>query len=343
MSRERRADFIRAKVPQARVDRMWEGTLLAEARLRQRGRVLPLASAAGVIAAAAACYVLVLGNRESPLHVVERPAEVLESPRQMTLPDGTALRLDASSRAEVLAASPEGVRVRADRGKVDFDMPEGKARRVLVLAGLFEIEAHETRFSVERSERRVVVQVERGVAEVRDGDHQLLASLHAGQSWTSEESSQPAPADSSAQPAPSVKPKAVSSAVAESAHERSARRLFEQADGARLAGQSAKAAALFDQLRKRYPDDPRAGYAAFQVGRIELDTLGRPRAAAQAFAFAMNHPGPGFFQEDAEARYVEALARAGDVAACRRAREAFLARHPRSAHAQRIGATCSGP
>ena len=110
----------------------------------------------------------------------------------------------------------------------------------------------------------------------------------------------------------------------------------------RVAGRSKDAAAAFEQLRRRY-QDPRAGYAAFELGRIELDALGNPRAAAEAFAFAVAHPGPGFFREDAEAGQVEALSRAKDENACRRARDAFLARHPTSAQVARVAKQCNGP
>src|SRR5690606_15051332 len=87
--------------------------------------------------------------------------------------------------------------------------------------------------------------------------------------------------------------------------------LLARASEARAAGQTKDAAAALEQLRREHPQDERAGYAAFLLGRIQLDALGDARGAVESFGFAVAHPGSGFFVEDAEARLIEALARAG--------------------------------
>ena len=121
----------------------------------------------------------------------------------------------------------------------------------------------------------------------------------------------------------------------------SARELFERADAERLAGNAPAAAAAFDELRRRHPGDARAGYAAFMLGRIRLDTLADPGGAVEAFEFAIAHPGSGFFLEDAAARRVEALAKAGRTRECAQARAQFLAQHPKAVRAPLVRQLCN--
>ena len=81
--------------------------------------------------------------------------------------------------------------------------------------------------------------------------------------------------------------------------------------------------------------------AAFELGRLRLDSLGDAAGADEAFrdAIALSPQGP--LREDAEARRVEALA-AERSPECATARNAFLARYPHSVHAAVVSGTCSG-
>jgi transmembrane sensor len=83
------------------------------------------------------------------------------------------------------------------------------------------------------------------------------------------------------------------------------------ADRARLAGHAAEGAELLRKLVRVHPADPRAPLAAFTLGRLLLMELGRPADAAAAFAEARRLSPKGAFAEDALAREVEALAKAG--------------------------------
>lgn len=87
------------------------------------------------------------------------------------------------------------------------------------------------------------------------------------------------------------------------------------ADAARLSGHPAEAVPYLERIVRGHARDPRAGLAAFTLGRVLLDELGRPREAIEAFARARAAAGP--LAEDALAREVEAVSRAGDVARCR--------------------------
>jgi transmembrane sensor len=113
-----------------------------------------------------------------------------------------------------------------------------------------------------------------------------------------------------------------------------AERLLAAADRAREAGRADDGVALLRRLLAEHPRDPRAPLAAFTLGRVLLMELGRPREAAAAFAQARALAPQGPFAEDALAREVEALAKAGAEGDARaRARE-YLRLYPdgRRAH-----------
>lgn len=230
---------------------------------------------------------------------------------------------------------------------------------------------------------QVVVSVEQGLVEVRQAPEHVLALLGAGQRWSSDGRSSPplslpppappapplldVPSPPVPQPAapepgaarPTAAQRAVPGAAArersepaagatrDSSSAPSARQLFERADAERLAGRSRQAAEAFDELRRHYPNDTRAGYAAFMLGRIRLDSLGDPGGAAEAFEFALAHAardgsaaGSGFFLEDAAARHVEALDGAGRREECRAARERFSRSFPRAVRAALVKQLC---
>jgi transmembrane sensor len=83
------------------------------------------------------------------------------------------------------------------------------------------------------------------------------------------------------------------------------------ADAARLSGHPAEAVPYLERVVREHARDPGAGVAAFTLGRVLLDELGRPKDAIAAFAVARAAGGP--LAEDALAREVEAAARAGDT------------------------------
>lgn len=84
------------------------------------------------------------------------------------------------------------------------------------------------------------------------------------------------------------------------------------ADVARRGGHPAGAALPLGRIVRERRDDPRAPAAAFALGRLTLDELGRPKDAAESFADCRRLAPSGPLSEDALAREVEARARAGD-------------------------------
>ncbi len=87
------------------------------------------------------------------------------------------------------------------------------------------------------------------------------------------------------------------------------------ADAARLSGHPSGAVPFLEQVLRTHGEDPRVELAAFTLGRVLLDELGRPVQAAAAFERGRAARGP--LAEDALAREVEAWSRAGETTRAR--------------------------
>jgi transmembrane sensor len=105
------------------------------------------------------------------------------------------------------------------------------------------------------------------------------------------------------------------------------------ADVARLSSHPEQAVAPLRKVCDRFPRDRRAPVAAFTLGRVLLDDLGRAAEAADAFHRARSLWPSGPLVEDALAREVEAWGRAGRAERARTAAELYLQRHPAGRHA----------
>jgi transmembrane sensor len=103
-------------------------------------------------------------------------------------------------------------------------------------------------------------------------------------------------------------------------------------DVARLSHHPADATVLLRRLLAGHSRDPRAPSAAFTLGWVLMNELGRPREAAQAFARAEALAPGGNLAEDAMARAVEAWLRAGDRSRANTELERYRSRNPRGRH-----------
>jgi transmembrane sensor len=119
-----------------------------------------------------------------------------------------------------------------------------------------------------------------------------------------------------------------------------AERLLRLAEVARAAGHARDADRAFDALRRRFRGDARAGLAAFELGRLRMDSLGDASGALEALADAIQLAPGAPFREDAEARRVQLLSRSGAVASCEQARASYLARYPAGAHTALVSSLC---
>jgi TolA-binding protein len=118
--------------------------------------------------------------------------------------------------------------------------------------------------------------------------------------------------------------------------------MFDHANLARRAGRLEDAAELYAEVVSRYPRDRRASLAAFELGRLRMDSLRDVRGAVKALERALKLDDHGAFAEDALARLVLAEEATGDHAGCSRARSRYLARYPEGVHAQHVAERCGG-
>jgi transmembrane sensor len=105
--------------------------------------------------------------------------------------------------------------------------------------------------------------------------------------------------------------------------------LLALADVARLSGHPSDSAAPLRRIVEEHAGDARAPLAAFTLGRIELDALGHPGRAADAFSRALDLGLPAGLAEDGYARLVEARVKAGDRAGAEAAFAAYRRAFPR--------------
>ncbi|MFO0556678.1 MAG: FecR family protein [Polyangiales bacterium] len=107
-------------------------------------------------------------------------------------------------------------------------------------------------------------------------------------------------------------------------------------DVARLSGHPEQATRFLQEILRTHASDPRAAMAAFTLGRVLIDELGRPREAAESFARVASLDHAGTFGEDALARQVEAWSRAGDSARAREAAAEYVRLFPEGRSLRRV-------
>lgn len=339
----RLARFVEPDVDDKRVDRVWESVA---SRPMRSWPVWRMTAFAGAVVATAV-LVLLLRPRQTASDLA---GVVVESgPSQtVTLPDGSSATLGDSARLRYDRVQSDRVETRVERGEVVFDVRHTDSRTFVVHAAAFDVVDRGTRFVVRVDGENVRVSVETGSVEIaRAHGSEPKRTLAGGESWTNAPTSAvPVPTEQASvgpHPLPDPPTTAPSSSPTESARAPSSpgpRELLEAASDARLAGHPREAATAFDTLRRRYRSDPRAGLAAFELGRLRLDALRDPSGAAEALADSIALAPGATFREDAEARLVEALDRAHDAGRCAAARRGYLARFPNGLHAVSVAARC---
>lgn len=340
---------------------VWQGILQARG-IQQRNRIVGTAGAALL---ALACIVLFLRSWDglgsnSNGTASSTVSESVDSPNLLLrLDDGstvTAVR-DSTASDEVaevkpILISPQEVELRLLEGAAHFSVTPGRNRQFRVLAGDVVVTVLGTIFDVALGREQVTVSVEQGhvrvegtaaLKELVRGERALFP-LHR----------------SAAQPEPKIefldldKPEEHSRIRASVSWRDLARKgdyesayiLFERvkhtslrntpedlllaADVARLSGHPSKAVDPLTQVVTGHAEDPRAPLAAFTLGRVLLDQLGRPREAANAFARARLLAPSGSLAEDSLAREVESWSRAGDIEQARAGARRYLSAYPNS-------------
>jgi FecR-like protein len=252
----------------------------------------------------------------------------------LALTDGSTVWLEPGTRTHVAELRADAVELDVERGGIELDVVHKDGRRFGVRAGRYEVVIVGTRLRVGVEGGRVSVAVERGKVEVRGGEGDVRV-IGAGERW---ESAGEAPAQAQAQAQGQGQGQAQEQAPPA---QPSARELLEEANEARTHGQTRQAATALDTLRRRFRGDARAALAAFELGRLRLDSLHDPAGAVEAFDDAIALAPGAPFREDAEARRVDALD-AMSSSRCAAARDAYLARFPQGVHAATIARRCGG-
>jgi transmembrane sensor len=219
-------------------------------------------------------------------------------------------------------------------GGASFDVARRPERILRVHAGPVTVQVLGTKFAVQRKEARSAVTVERGRVLVSwaGGSRELAAgemgifpppdSAALRSTPERSESAALALARPEARPAPALPAREEESAGPSA--------LFARADRARAEGQPERAIAPLRQITDAFPSDPRAPMAAFTRGRLLLESLGRPREAASAFAQARRLTSRGTpLAEDALAREVDAWRAASEPRLARERAELYRSLYPR--------------
>jgi transmembrane sensor len=359
------ARLFEAREPEERILRVWRGVMARRAQPANDAHHRLLLAGTGALGLVVVALVLLLGRgREHRMPAPVARLTTLESvtaPREVELEDGAHARLEKGARMDVLERSSTAVSLALRHGRVRFDIDSGGALKWRIDCGAVTVEVVGTRFVVERDDRDVRVEVERGRVLLRgDGVPDHVQAIDAGghmvvsaQPWASVPwHALPQVEPASSGPISPAKPTSPDGAAdwQKAARERDWNRAWQAlgetgstriaensedvselltlADVARLSGHPRHAVAPLERVMSAHAEDSRAGLAAFMLGRLWLDSLGNPRPAIFPLERALSLKLPASLAEDAEARLVEAYARAGNALQARALAEEYRSRFP---------------
>ncbi|HSU39704.1 MAG TPA: FecR domain-containing protein [Polyangiaceae bacterium] len=357
--------YVKVDVSPARVARAWAGiSSRLEAAPRAGRRFASRGAALAVLGGAALTLVLyVVGERHGRSVWPRAALETASDAMAVALDDGSRVELAAQTKVRVSGKEPLSLALELEHGRVDCDITPRPGRHFTVSAAGVEVRVKGTRFGVELAPARdrVEVDVSRGLVEVTLKNGAERRELAAGEHWsidlaqptaTNEPPAAPSlaatksgAASASAEPVANAPP-ASDGAPAAAPHASApraapgARELLDLGNAARRAGDIAGATHAYEELLSAHPTDPRAGLAAFELGRLRMDRLGDVQGALSALQKAVSlAPGAGF-REDAMARLVEAYAAAGALERCRSAQRAYSKSYPGGVHATAVARQC---
>jgi transmembrane sensor len=340
--------------------------------MRRRGERSAGFGAAWLAAAgfAVAFIIAIVALRTGQTSADHQSSPALNGLQRIALGEGTEVSFERGAELDVRERSEQRIIVGLRAGAARFNVRHDAKRLFLVRAAGVEVVDNGTTFEVENNNGVVAVSVSEGSVAVSfqpaDGGPRKNVALKAGQrgaypahsptalpSATQAPAAQPSsvtptPAPSDDASASSPQPAVDWRAFARSGNYRRAYELIAPSafrevrdeagdlllasDAARLSHHATEAVGLLRRLLARHPRDPRAPSAAFTLGWLLMNELGRPRDAALAFAQAESLAPRGNLAEDASARAVEGWYRAGDLARARAELERYRGRYPQGRH-----------
>ena len=284
------------------------------------------------------------------------------------LADGSELSVHPDTSYTLGAGRGRDVEIELLAGELEFEVVHDRQRRFRVHAGEVLVEVVGTVFSVERHDHQIAVEVTRGEVRVeapwrapvslRAGERLELERPEP--STAPRPARDPAPPlghpaaeqpgpSPSVDPAPSprtprAKPRDTSwlGLARDGAHESAwseledggfvdrsdPEALMAAADVARLTRHPKAASSWLREVTLHHSSSRLAPLAAFTRGRLLLERLGDPGEAARAFATARTLAPEGPLAEDALAREVEALSKAGKSAEAHELASRYLELYP---------------
>lgn len=337
-----------------RSQRTFEGI----ARLRQRRRWQSASrwAGSGAVLCALALRWLAQGSGAAvQLSASLPPSASATAPRELhgtgagaRLADGSELRITSADGAlSVERDDSQQTALRLRSGAAHFEVQPQAERRFRVTAGAHEIVVVGTAFDVELEGERVRVEVGHGSVRVRGPEGERLVSAGEAQ-WFEPPSAADEPAAERSSKPRSQRARAKLASDWRSASfsgdygrahrlllqgaaiEDSAEALLDAADAARFSGYPEEAVRYLRRALARHGDSPVCALAAFMLGRVLLERLGRPAEAAEAFAQARERARAASLAEDALAREVEAWSKAGHANLAYDRAQQFQQRYPRS-------------
>jgi transmembrane sensor len=361
------AKYVAVDVSSTRLNRIWAGVAVRlPVELRWRWW-----SNAGAATLVMLCVVLVtwrLSVRPHPDFVAQDAVvEATSDASKLELVDGSHLELAARSRIEWATRDAHSTVVKLTRGSVVCDVVPRQGRQFSVFAADVRVYVTGTRFSVtfDPESGHVDVAVQRGsvgIATTNGTDPDR--HLGAGEHWSADRnvassdvaltaaaplaSAAPLGVDVAALPVPvapipAPPPSGSGNSATTSVQEvPSPHTLMDQGNAARRAGDARSAANAYQTLLGKFPRDPRAALAAFELGRLRMGPLKDVQGAVRAFQSAIALSPGSAIREDSMAHLVEAFAMSGQSGQCAAAREAYLKAYPSGVHVGLVRRQCPG-
>jgi transmembrane sensor len=316
--------------------------------------------------AVAAAFALGLLSYRSFRPATDAPASsAMAAPSVLPIGDGIEARFDAGASIAVREKTDTRVVLVMQTGVGRFQVRHDPRRLFRVEAGSVVVEDIGTIFSVDRRESSVFVSVAEGAVAVSFVDARGASAkrtLGAGESaefpavapraaLAAAPREEPPAEVASSTPEQTAPPSAPAAGWRELQKAGKHRRAYEllapggfrdvrdepgdlllASDVARLSHHPSEAATMLRRLLAGHSRDPRAPSAAFTLGWVLMNELGRPKEAARAFSQAESLAPRGNLAEDAIARAVEAWLRAGDRSRANAEFERYRSSYPRGRH-----------